>query len=265
MIIRRMLLAGLLASLPSLALAANLVPYEAEYSITAGAGDRAPQIGTARQRLKDGCLRQDFERDVNVSLALTQSLRYDVKSTVRASEGRSGRSFDYKLDRTMNGEPSQRSGQVTLTAAGGKAALHTPNGPKTIDLPSGTLLPQRMVEAILDHLQKGETHFSVQAFDAEVVSNLVEVGVQRVAADEMPMRPQDASLVGRIGAPGYPLVLSFTRPSGKPLFTAHVMLHANGVISRLIAGFGPFTVAANLSSFSLLPQLRCAPPIRAQD
>jgi hypothetical protein len=37
------------------------------------------------------------------------------------------------------------------------------------------------------------------------------------------------------------------------------------VISRLIAGFGPFTVAANLSSFSLLPQLRCAPPIRAQD
>lgn len=257
--------AALAIAVPSLAGAANPIPYEAQYSITVGAGDRAPQIGTARQRLNDGCLRRSFERDVKVELSLTQSLRYDVKSTLRSNEARNGRSFDYKLDRIMNGEPSQRGGQATLTAAGGKAMLSGPSGAKTVELPRNTLLPQRMIDAMLDHLQKGETQFDLQSFDIEVVSNLVEVNVRRVAADEVPLRPQDAALIARIGAPGYPLVVTFSRVSGKPLFTALVMLHGNGVISRLIASFGLFTVVANLTTFTPLPELRCAPPIRATD
>lgn len=264
---KRIVLAALIGELiavaPSVATAANLIPYEAQYSVTAGAGDRAPQIGTARQKLGDGCLRRSFERDVNVSLSLTQTLRYDVNSTLRANEGRNGKAFDYKLDRAMNGEQSQRGGTVTLTASGGKAVLNAPEGSKNVQLPGSTLLPQRMIDAILDHLQRGETQFAVQAFDAEVVSNLVEVNVQRVGAEDVPMRPQDATVIGKIGAPAYPLIVTFSRANGKPLFTARVLLHGNGVISRLIASFGPFTVAANLTGFTPLPQLRCAPPIRA--
>jgi hypothetical protein len=120
-----------------------------------------------------------------------------------------------------------------------------------------------MIDAILDHLRKGETHFAVRAFDAEVISNLVEVNVQRLAVQDIAPRPQDAALVASIGAPSYPLQVSFSRANGKPLFNAQVLLHANGVIGRLVASFGPFTVAANLTGFTPLPQLRCAPPIRA--
>ncbi len=242
--------------------AAELVPYQAEYSITAGAGDRAPQIGSARQRLSDGCQRRSFERDVNVALALTQTLRYEVNSVLHASESRTGRALDYKLDRVMNGEKSQRGGAVAVGPNGGKANLSAPNGPESLDLPGGTLLPQRMIDAILDHLQRGETNFTVEAFDAEVVTNLVEVNVQRVGAEQIAPRPQDAALIDRIGAPAYPLLVSFSRASGKPLFTAHILLHRNGVISRLVASFGPFTVAANLTAFQALPQLRCAAPGR---
>jgi len=257
------LIAGLIAGAPSLATAANLIPYEAQYSVTAGAGDRAPQIGTARQKLGDGCLRTSFERDVNVALSLTQTLRYDVKSILRATESKNGRVFDYTLDRTMNGEQSQRSGKIAGTTIGSSALVTSPNGAKIFNVPVGTLLPHRMVEAILDHLQRGETQFAVQAFDAEVVSNLVEVSVQRVGAQDIAPRPQDAAVVAGIGAPAYPLQVTFSRVNGKPLFTAGILLHGNGVISRLIASFGPFTVAANLTGFTPLPQLRCAPPIRA--
>ncbi len=91
------------------------------------------------------------------------------------------------------------------------------------------------------------------------------MAVQRVAPDVVPPRAQDAALIGRIGAPPYALTINFSRAKGKPLFTAHVLLHANGVISRLIASFGPFTVAANLVAFTPLPQLRCAPPIKADN
>lgn len=243
--------------------AADLASYQADYSITAGASDRAPQIGTARQRLSDGCQQRRFDRDVNVTLALTPSLRYEVNSVLHASEARNGRTLDYRLDRVMNGEKSQRGGAVTVGPNGGKAALQSPNGPKSLNLPGGTLLPQRMIEAILDHLQRGETNFTIQAFDAEVVTNLVEVNVRRVGAAEIPPRAQDAELDGRIGAPTYPLLVAFSRTNGKPLFTAHILLHGNGVISRLVASFGPFTVAANLTGFQPLPQLRCAAPPRA--
>jgi hypothetical protein len=257
------LLLGLAASVPYAAFAANLTPYEAQYTITAGEGDRAPQIGTARQRLGDGCLRRVFERDVKVSLGLTQALRYDVNSSLRANEARSGRALDYKLDRVMNGESSARSGVVNLSASGGNALLKGGATPKNLELPRGTLLPQRMIESILEHLQKGETHFQVQAFDAEVVTNLVDLDVLRIAPDEVPLRPQDAAVASRIGGPSYPLALLFSRANGKPLFNARLLMHANGVISRLIASFGPFTVAANLTSYNPLPELRCAPPIRA--
>ncbi len=260
-----LLIAAMAAAAPNLAIAANVIPYDAQYSVTAGADDRSPQIGTAHQRLADGCTQRSFDRDIVVSLALTQSLRYDVNSKLHADEARNGRKLSYKLDRTMNGEASQRSGQVVLGAAGGKAMLNTPNGPKDIDLQAGILLPQAMIEAILDHLQVGETQFTIEAFDTEVVSNRVEVSVQRVAPGEVPIRAQDTALIARIGAPSYPIMVNFSRSSGKPLFTAHVLLHANGVISRMIASFGPFTVAANLTSFTPLPQLRCAPPIKADN
>jgi len=253
-----------LALRPIVAQAAALTPHEAHYTITAGTGDRAPQIGTARQRLGDGCQRRSFERDVTVSLSLTQALRYDVNSSLRANEARSGRTLDYKLDRVMNGERNGRNGVVNLGAAGGGTAVlqggAAPNGTqKQLELPRGTLLPQRMLETILDHLQKGETHFQVQAFDAEIVSNLVELDVQRIAPDEVPLRSQDNGIAGRIGAAPYPLALVFSRANGKPLFNARLLLHANGVISRLVASFGPFTVAANLTGYNPLPELRCAP------
>lgn len=245
--------------LPTAANAANLVPHEATYRITLGTGSVAPEIGTARNRLGDACQRWSLERDVNVSLALTQALHYDIVSSLKADQTRNGTTFDYRLTRQMNGDRSERRGEVTINRTGGRAVLHTPQGVENIAMPGGTLLPASLVGGVLDRLEGGESTFSVRTFDAEIVSNVFNVGVQRIDDERLAPQSVGAALVRSIDSPVWPLQLTFSRSDGSELFTAKALVHENGVISRLDLTFGFVNLGVELTSYRPLPPTSCRP------
>lgn len=258
---RSFLLAGLLAGLSSLgaalpAQADGLLAHQAEYRVTLGTAENASQIGKVRQRLTSCQGNWKLERDVQASVLVTQNLRFDVDSSLRAEETVNGNSLTYRLRRAMNGERSQRDGTVTLTTAGGGAAiLNTPEGRKTIELPSETVLPVGLIAAAIERLQRGADSFTLETFDVELISDNFLVKGSLLDPQELPPRLPSGVDRQAVGAKVWPLLLQFfraDRPGDPPMFQARLRLHETGVISRMVLTYGWLNFSIDLTGITPL-------------
>jgi hypothetical protein len=248
-----------LSVLCSLALAlpaqtAGLQAHSAEYRITLGTADNATPVGKVRQRLTNCQGAWKLERDVQAAVALTQNLRFDIDSVLRAEETVNGNSLTYRLVRTMNGERSQRDGTVTLTHGGGGAAiLNAPEGRKTVELPSSTVLPIALTTAAIQRLQRGADSFAIEAFDMEVISDNFLIKGSVLDPQELPPRLPASIEPDRVGARVWPILLQFfraDRPADPPLFQARMRLHETGIISRMVLTYGWLNFSIDLVSLT---------------
>lgn len=246
-------LSGLTLAAP--ARADGLLAHQAEYRITLGTADNATPVGTVRQRLTSCNGNWKLERDVQASVAMTQNLRFDVNSALRAEETLGGNSLTYRLRRDINGEPSQRDGTVTLTGSGGAALLNTPEGRRTVELPSDTVLPVALVKAAIQRLQRGAENFNLEAFDVEVISDNFMVRGSLIDPQDLPPRLPDGVDRQVVGARVWPLLLQFfraDRPGDPPMFQARLRLHETGVISRMILTYGWLNFGIDLTGLQPL-------------
>lgn len=248
-----LLLAAALALPATPPAAAELVPHQAEYRITFGTAEQATPVGTARQKLSACNDLWKLERDVDISLALTQSLRFDIASVLRTRESQEGDKMSYRLQRAMNGERSQREGWVQMTRDGGRAILTAPEGKKSVELPAGTVLPVGLIPAAIERLKRGADSFSFETFDAEVISDNFLIKGVVLDPQELPPRFLAGVDPDSVGAKVWPLQLQFLRadrPADPPLFTARLRLHETGVVSRMILSYGWVNLAVDLTSFA---------------
>ena len=253
-------LALLLAGPGEAASAAGLMPHEAEYRISISTLEQAPTIGKARQKLTSCNGTWTLERDVEASFALTQTLRFDVGSVLRAREAVDGRSLTYSLNRAINGERSRREGSIALTSRGGTATLNSPEGRLRIELPPETVLPVGLVLAAIERLKRGATEFSLETFDAELTSDNFLVRGSVLDPQDLPPRYLDGIERERIGARVWPLQLQFFRaaqPTDPPLFQTRLRLHETGVISRMVLTYGWVSLGIDMTAFSALPEAGC--------
>ncbi len=256
----RLLSPFLIAGLAGLAFAAparaeGLLAHQAEYRITLGAGDSASPIGQARQKLTSCEGNWKLERDVQASVLLTQTLRFNISSILRAEETTGGNSMSYRLKRDVNGEPSQRDGTVTLTGGGGAAVLNTPEGRRTVDLPADTVLPVALVKGAVERLQRGAENFNIEVFDAEVISDNFLVKGSLIDPQDLPPRLPESIDRQTVGARVWPLLLQFfraDRPDDPPMFQARLRLHETGVISRMILTYGWLNFGIDLTGLQTL-------------
>lgn len=240
---------------PQWAQAGGLLAHQAEYRVTLGTADNATPVGKVRQRLTSCQGIWHLERDVQASVLLTQNLRFDVNSVLRAEETGNGTGLTYRLRRTVNGESSQRDGTVTLTGSGGAAILNAPDGRKTVELPADTVLPIGLVTAAIQRLQRGADGFTVEAFDVEVISDNFLVRGSLIDPQELPPRLPDGVNREIIGAKVWPLLLQFfraDRPGDPPLFQTRLRLHDTGVISRMVLTYGWLNFAIDLTAITPL-------------
>ena len=251
-------LAALIPS--SQALADGLLAHRADYRVTIGAGDQAPAIGTARQKLTACNGSWKLERDVEASVALTQSLRFDIGSVLRAEETLSGNAFSYRLNRAMNGERSERAGRVSLTRTGGKAVLSSPEGRRTLDLPPETILPLGLIPAVIERLLRGAEAFALETFDAEIISDNFLIKGSLLDPQDLPPRFLNGVDAAKVGARVWPLLLEFNRadrPTDPPMFQTRLRLHETGVISRMVLTYGWVTLGIDLIEFTPLTADSC--------
>jgi hypothetical protein len=238
----------------SQAQAAGLMAHQAEYRITLGTADNASPIGKVRQRLTNCQGAWKFERDVQASVALSQNLRFDIDSTLRAEETVNGNSLTYRLQRTMNGERSQRDGTATLTTSGGGAAiLNGPDGRKTVELPASTVLPMALVNATIQRLQRGADSFSMEAFDMEVISDNFLIKGSLIDPQDLPPRLPTNIDPEKVGARVWPILLQFFRAdrlTDPPMFQARLRLHETGVISRMVLTYGWLNFGVDLTGIT---------------
>jgi hypothetical protein len=248
------LLCSLALALP--AQAAGLQAHQAEYRITLGTADNATPVGTVRQKLTNCQGAWKLERDVQAAVALTQNLRFDIDSALRAEETVNGNSLTYRLVRTMNGERSQRDGTVTLTLGGGGAAvLNAPEGRKTVELPASTVLPVALTSATLQRLQRGADSFALEAFDMEVISDNFLIKGSVLDPQDLPPRLPASVEPERVGAKVWPILLQFfraDRPGDPALFQARLRLHETGIISRMVLTYGWLNFGIDLISLTPL-------------
>jgi hypothetical protein len=247
-------LLGLAVALP--AYSAGLQAHQAEYRITLGSAENATPVGRVRQKLTNCQGAWKLERDVQAAVMLTQNLRFDIDSVLRAEETVSGNSLTYRLARTVNGERSQRDGTVTLTLSGGGAAvLNSPEGRKTVELPASTVLPVALTTATIQRLQRGADSFSLEAFDMEVISDNFLIKGSLLDPQELPPRLPANVEPASIGPKVWPILLQFfraDRPADPPLFQARLRLHETGIISRMVLTYGWLNFGIDLVSITPL-------------
>lgn len=246
---------ALLAAPP--ALAADLLPHEASYTVRLGTSPNAPEIGTARQTLGLDCQVWRLERDVATDIALAASLRLTSESELRGAEPRDGNTFDYQLRRAQNGREQALSGRVKVGKDGGQATLALPSRPAIVELPGNTFLPVAAFARVIDILKGGLSSFSLTLFDPELTSDALQVDGGIVPADSLrPARRDDAKL-----PPGtvWPVELAFTRARtpDRPLFNLTLLLHEGGVLDRLTINTGLIAASADLVAFKPLPRPEC--------
>lgn len=240
---------------------AQLVPHEATYRITLGSDPKAPEVGRAFQRIVQGCQRWQFDRDIEVSVALTRTLRYDISSSLRGEEARDGSAFDYRLTRDVNGRRSEQRGRVALLPQGGRAELITPGGPALVTLPEDTRAPVAALRFLLNQLAKGTGRYTLPTWDAEATGDVMMVTVSPFPeASITPAIPAglppeaDALLRGT----HWPIHLSFSRAEGgSPLFVTDAVLHESGILSRMAVSAGLLRLGVTLTELKPLSKPRC--------
>jgi len=244
----------------SLAAAEELLPHRAEYRVTVGASENAAPIGSATQTLAACNGGWRLTRDVQASVVLTQNLRFDIGSDLRAEETLAGKTLSYNLRRDMNGERSERSGRVSLTRSGGKAVLSAPEGRRTLDLPPETVLPVGLIPAAIERLKRGAEIFTLEAFDAEIISDNFLIKGRVIDPQDLPPRFLDGIDPAKVGAKVWPLLLQFhraDRPADPPMFEARLRLHETGVVSRMVLTYGWITLGIDLTRFATLAAGDC--------
>jgi hypothetical protein len=260
--IRRLAFAAVLLAPVVPAQAADLAPHRAAYAVRIGSAANAPQIGEARQRLAFDCRAWRLERDVLVDLSLTASFKVQIESRLKGEELLAGPRLNYELLRLQNGQRSAISGRVDRSPDGRGLVsnIKFPNGPAGGRLPDSTVLPVRALATMLKHLSAGESSFALTLFDAETVSDALEVEARIVAdGSTRPARlepPTTAPIKGR----WWPVSLSFARardPAAGPLFQLTALVHESGLIDRLTIPVGLLSITADLTDYAPLPRPDC--------
>lgn len=239
--------------LSPLAVAAQVQPHRAEYTLRLGAAANAPRIGTAVHDLTQDCAGWHLKRDIRTEIALTAGWKISLASKLDSEETRNA--FRYGLVQTQNGSPRDVKGRVQRQGGETRAEIvFGTSPPAQFVLPPPTLMPTAAIGHLIERLAAKAASFPALMFDPEVIGDvfLVEV-TEQDRATVRSARPADRPVALPTGK-SWPAFMNFSRGRNqdqKPLFSVSALVFDNGVLDRLTVETGLLSVTADLASLEM--------------
>jgi len=188
----------------------------------------------------------------------------NVKSHYAAFESKNGDEFYFKSDTQRDGMPSEKiKGRIDSVAEGTKQAIYSfPEG-VTFKLPEKFFLPSSHTVEFIKRAKAGEQFFNAILFDGTDAEGPVEVNafIGKEVADfgYLEGLPEDVDRT-LLNTRAWPVRLAFYNLKAQeevPSYEMNIILHDNGVISKLDIDYQKFSVKQRLAALEPLEVKKC--------
>jgi hypothetical protein len=185
-----------------------------------------------------------------------------------AYEAKDQSQFSFSSEREEDGETTEKlRGSVEIAADGSATAVYALPEDLRYGLPKGYMLPTTHTMEVIRHARAGDTFFNAVMFDGTDAEGPVEIGTfigKKAAIDEITgiaeadKKKIDATLL----TPDAWHVRMAIFPMKEddeitPVYEMDMILHDNGVVSRVLIDYRTFRVEQNLSALERLPEKKC--------
>jgi hypothetical protein len=250
--------AALALLLPAFAVAQQLKPHRAEYTLRLGTALNATRVGTLVQDIEQDCGGWRLKRELSVDASLTPSFKVSFSSRLEGEEPR-GKGFTWRAVQVLNGAEREVRGTVEKKDGTWQVDRTTPDGPQPSVLPSLTHMPVAAVDWLLRRLAVGSEQFPLLVFVPEAEGGAFLLDVKRATTGAADTTPPSQRRVEVPGTRSWPFSMAVTRagqgngksPNGRPIVTFRGRLYDSGVMDGLVADAGVITVAAHLRDLQM--------------
>ena len=255
--------AALFALAGAPALAVDLAPHRAAYSLKLEGAGQAGNILSARGAMVsewgESCDAWTTEQRIVLELVNTQDDVLATDTGFTSWESKDGLRYRFSLRTLRNEEVSEEyRGDARLPAAGkaGEARYTLPAG-QVVKLPAGTIFPMVHSRELAKAAAASRGRFAATVFDGATKEGMSQVNAvigKAVAADD---KDRKSPLTDRRS---WNVRLAFFDPGAKspaPQYELGLRMFANGVAGDQIMDFGEFRVRATLEHLEPLAKPKC--------
>ena len=256
---------GLLAAMPGLPSAAELVSHAATYDMrlshSQNGGDIVGIRGTMTYKWLDACDGWTTTQKSDLNFLYQDGRTVDLGWSLNSWESKDGLRYRFFVGNTTDGKvTSELRGDAKLDGPGlgGVAHFSLPRESK-LELPKGTLFPTGHTITLLSHLSAGDPLFYATVFDGTDVKGLSDISAV-LAGTPGPEASMAAMSPLLAKGPVYRVGLAFFSPGGSQSTPEHeqtLSVYANGIVGRLSQDYGNFTVDAILTKVEPVPAAGC--------
>jgi EipB-like len=266
--LRAVLAAGALFALAApAALAVDVAPHRALYSMTLGSAKSSSNVVSARGTMVfewgDTCDGWTVEQRYRLRMLYAESGEVEIASSYVTWEAKDGLRYRFNEKKLKNGELQEEvRGEAALEGPGkGGSADFTRPKRSRMDLAPGVIFPTAHTLHLIERAKAGEQFVARSVFDGTGEENAVEITAVIGGG-------QDASAAGNgngvksplLQRPSWNVRLAFF-PSGstdeRPDYELGMRLHDNGVSREMVLDYGDFAIKARLDELEALPKPNC--------
>jgi len=264
--------AGLWVAAAPLALAVEIAPHRALYSLTLGSSKSSSGVigasGAMVYEWGETCDGWTVQQRFRLRLQYAEQDGVDISSNLVTWESKDGLRYRFNERRLRNGEPDEEiKGEAKLDGAGkgGTAEFSRPEA-TTLTLAPGVLFPTAHTILLIERAQAGDQFVSKQVFDGATVENASQItavigpalkadaGAPAAAATA---KPADNVILKR---PSWRVRLAFfpaDDKSGQPDYELGMRLLDNGVSQDMSLDYTDYVIRAKLDEIEALPHPAC--------
>jgi hypothetical protein len=265
---------ALFVALAPVAIAADIDPHRALYSLTLGSSKSGSGVlaasGAMYYEWGETCDGWTVEQRFRLRIAYAESGGSELSSTLVTWESKDGLRYRFNEKRLHNGRLDEElHGEAHLDGPGkGGAAEFTKPERSTIVLPPGAIFPTAHTLLLIDHAKTDDRFISRSVFDGSAVEGATQItaviGAEQTFAAALTDKdaagadkPIDSPL---LHYPSWRVRLAFFPPdatSETPDYELGMRLLSNGVSQDMELDYGDYVVKAHLDEIEKLPKPAC--------
>lgn len=234
---------------------AGLAGHKALYNIEMTSRRSSSQVlnihGQMYFALQPGCDAWTTDHRFNLYYEYADSPPMQITSAFTTYEPLDGQSFHFNSRRKRDGEAYQElRGAAQQDEKGHSHVTYTLPEGLAFDMAPGGLFPMAHTAAMMDAVKAGHKVFNAVVFDGSDENGPIEVNaIMGKAAPPVAIPAGGAIESGLLSAPARFVRMAFfplEDDNPAPDYEMDVVLHDNGIISRMNVDYGEFSVSQNL-------------------
>lgn len=236
-----------------------LAPHRAVYDLSQSRGDAGSAVavrGRLAIEVQDTCdghtTNQRFWTEMQNAEGATSISDFSLSSW----ESKDGKRFRFQMRNEVDGETTEEyTGTAELKADGtGSVEMSKPET-ATLELPEGTVFPNRHLIELIRHAIAGDRFVSIRVFDGSGEEGLFETGgsIGKALPPEDGNGPILAPLKGLRSWPFRVAFFPLLTKAEEPQYEIGFRMYENGVSADLVLDYSSYALKGDLVRLEMLP------------